>query len=71
MPDYFPVFEVALRKRGRTTWRWWVYTTEGDIMMHGSETSRTAAKYRADRALFLLLSSAPYRTVRLSDPPEP
>jgi hypothetical protein len=28
--------------------------------MQGSERSRPAAKYKADRALFLLLLSAPY-----------
>ena len=31
--------------------------------MQGSESSRAAAKYKADRALFLLLLSAPYRLV--------
>jgi hypothetical protein len=29
----------------------------------GSESSRPAAKYKADRALFLLLMSAPYRSL--------
>jgi hypothetical protein len=42
-----------------------VYATEGTVIMQGSETNRTAAKYQADRALFLLLLSAPYR-LRLS-----
>jgi hypothetical protein len=31
--------------------------------MRGSESSRPAAKYKADRALFLLLMSAPYRSL--------
>lgn len=70
MPGQFPVFEMGLKKRGRT-WRWWVCTTEGDVVMQGSESSRAAAKYRADRALFLLLLSAPYRSIRLSTPPMP
>jgi hypothetical protein len=39
--------------------------------MMGSETSRPAAKYKADRALFLLLLSAPYRSIRLSTPRSP
>ena len=41
--------------------------------MDGSESSRAAAKYKADRALFLLLLSAPYQSIRLSRaiPPEP
>jgi len=64
MPDQFPVFEEVLKKR-RRTWRWHVCTTEGNVVMEGSESSRPAAKYKADRALFLLLLSAPYRSTRL------
>jgi len=66
--DQFPVFELALTKRGRK-WKWSVSTSEGEVVMMGSETSRPAAKYRADSALFLLLSSAPYRSVKVSRPP--
>src|SRR5580693_131493 len=55
MTDQFPVFEVVLKKRGRTTWRWRVCTPTGDVVMHGSEASQPAARYKADRALFLLL----------------
>jgi hypothetical protein len=65
MPDQFLVFEKVLRKR-RRTWRWRVCTTEGDVVMHGSESSQPAAKYQADRALFLLLLSAPYQSIRLA-----
>jgi len=61
MADQFPTFEVVLRKRGRK-WRWCICTTEGKAVMHGSEGSRPAAKYQADRALFLLLLAAPYRS---------
>jgi hypothetical protein len=64
VPDRFPIFEVSLKRRGRK-WRWCVCTTEGTAIMQGSEGNRTAAKYQADRALFLLLLSAPYR-LRLS-----
>jgi hypothetical protein len=39
--------------------------------MQGSERSRPAAKYKADRALFLLLLSAPYRLIQLSTPRSP
>jgi hypothetical protein len=39
--------------------------------MQGSEGSRPAAKYQANRALFLLLLSAPYRSIRLSPPRSP
>jgi hypothetical protein len=65
MPDRFPTFEVILMKRGRK-WRWRVCTTEGMAIMQGSEGNQTAAKYQADRALFLLLLTAPYRLRRLS-----
>jgi hypothetical protein len=64
MPDRFPTFEVILKKRGRK-WRWCVCTIEGMAIMQGSEGNRTAAKYQADRALFLLLLAAPYRLHRL------
>jgi hypothetical protein len=65
MSDQFPIFHVILKKRGRTTWRWWVRTNEGNVVMDGSESSRPTAKYAAERALFLLLLSAPYRMMRL------
>ena len=57
----FPVFEVVVKRRGRK-WRWYVSTTEGKTVMLGSEGSRAAARYEANRALFLLLLSAPYRS---------
>jgi hypothetical protein len=62
-PDHFSVFELIVDKRGRT-WTWVVCTAEGDVVMQGTERSRAAAKYKADRALFLLLLSAPYRSKR-------
>jgi hypothetical protein len=66
MPNQFPVFELLLKKRGRV-WRWCVCTTEGQVVMHGTESNRPAAKYKADRALFLMLLCAPYQSARLSD----
>src|SRR5260370_17329522 len=60
MPDQFPVFEVILKKR-RLSWKWCLYTTEGQVVMQGSERRRPAAKYKANSALFLLLLGAPYR----------
>jgi hypothetical protein len=56
----FPIFEVALKKRGRR-WSWVVGPTDGEPLMLGSESSRPAARYRANSALFLLLLSA-YRS---------
>jgi hypothetical protein len=64
MPHQFPVFDVVFKKSGRKTWRWWVRSTEGRVVMGGSESSRAAAKYRAYRALFLLLLSAPFQSAR-------
>ena len=61
--DQFQIFEVALKKR-RRKWLWRVSTTDGDAVIEGSESSRPAAKYKANRALFLLLLSAPYRSIR-------
>jgi hypothetical protein len=49
-----------LKQRGRR-WLWEVRTTERTPVMTGSGSSRSAASYEANRALFLLLSSAPYR----------
>jgi hypothetical protein len=63
MPIRFPTFEVVLKKRGRK-WRWCVCTIEGKAVMHGSEASRPAAKYQADRALFQLLLTASHRSRR-------
>jgi hypothetical protein len=45
---------------------WSVWTAEGKVVMAGAETSRAAAGYRANSALFLLLQSSPYR--RLQSP---
>ena len=63
MTDRFPIFEMVVKKRGRR-WTWFVRTTEGVGIMQGSEANRAAAKYQADRALFLLLLTAPYRLRR-------
>jgi len=61
--DQFQIFEVVLKKR-RRKWLWRVSTTDGYALIEGSESSRPAAKYNANRALFLLLLSAPYRSIR-------
>jgi hypothetical protein len=60
--DQFQIFEVVLKQR-RRKWLWSVATTDGDAVIVGSESSRPAAKYNANRALFLLLLSAPYRSI--------
>ncbi len=64
MPDRYPLFGIELNKR-RRKWRWRVCTAEGEAVMQGAESSRAAAKYQANKALFLLLLTAPYQSVRL------
>ena len=59
-PDQFLVFDTTVRRHGRE-WRWFVSTTEGVVVMCGSERRRSAATYQASRALFLLLSAGPRR----------
>jgi len=63
VPDQFVVFDMAVRRHGRG-WTWSVLTTEGVVIMRGSEGSRSAARYQARRALFLLLSAVPRRSIR-------
>nr|AWL98815.1 hypothetical protein CIT40_01430 [Bradyrhizobium amphicarpaeae] len=58
----FPTFEVALVQRKRKRWGWSVCTSEGAVVVRGRESSRHAAKYQAERALFMLLLTAPYRS---------
>lgn len=65
MSDRFPIFEVILEQR-RRRWVWSVLTTGGTLVMTGSRSSRSAARYEADRALFLMLLGAPYHS-RLSE----
>jgi hypothetical protein len=61
LPHQFSVFDVVLNKRGRK-WRWSICTAEGRVVMLGAEGSRSAARYKANRALFLMLLSAPYHS---------
>jgi hypothetical protein len=60
-PEY-PTFEVTLVQRKRKRWAWSVSTSEGAVVMRGRELNRYAAKYQAERALFMLLLTAPYRS---------
>lgn len=62
--DCFSVFEATWTLR-RGKWKWSVCTNQGKLVMQGFERSRSAAKYRANRALFLLLAAAPYRSTKL------
>src|SRR6476660_8626030 len=63
MPPHLPVFEAVLRKRGRL-WKWSVCTAEGRVVMQGADSRGTSARYKANRALFLMLLCAPYSYVQ-------
>jgi hypothetical protein len=54
MPDRLPLFEIRLRMRRRTC-RWYLFAVDGRAIMQGSEGTRAAARYQANRALFLML----------------
>ena len=49
------MFDVVLKRRGRSRWQWQVFDRAGKMIMQGFEESRQAAKYRGERGLFLLL----------------
>jgi hypothetical protein len=63
MRDQFQIFGAFFEKRRRRgAWRWKVCTAEGDVIVRGSDMSRHAAQYNANRALFQLLLTAPYHS---------
>jgi hypothetical protein len=51
------MLDVVISDRGSTRWEWRVCDRLGTTIMNGFESSRRAAKYRGDRALFALLAS--------------
>ena len=70
MAAQFQTFEAILRKR-RRSWRWYICTDEGDLVMMGSDNSRLGARYQANRAMFMLLLNAPYRSSMTIAPDAP
>jgi hypothetical protein len=56
--DRFAAFEIVPKQRGRGRWKWSVRTTDGHVVMCGSEYNRGGARYKAERALFLLLCAS-------------
>ena len=62
--DGFAGFDVVLKRRGRSRWKWAVCTAAGEVVMSGSESSRAGARYKAERALFLLLCASRVRQRR-------
>jgi hypothetical protein len=51
------MLEVLITKRSPTKWEWRVCDHHGTTIMGGFERTRPAARYRGNRALFLLLAS--------------
>jgi hypothetical protein len=68
MPDQFQIFEAFLEMRRRGAWKWTVYSAEGKVIMQGAHGSRREAQYNANRALFQLMLTAPYRAEGLRSP---
>lgn len=54
------MFEIVIIKRSPKKWEWLVCGRDGQTIMRGWEPTRQAAKYKGDRALFLLLAAATY-----------
>jgi hypothetical protein len=52
-----PTFDIHIERR-RARWLWLVSSHDGRPMMQGNEASRAMAAYFANRAIFLLLSTA-------------
>ncbi|MDH2383614.1 hypothetical protein [Bradyrhizobium sp. CER78] len=65
----FAAFDIVLKRRGRGRWKWAVCGSGGHAIMCGSECSQAGARYKAQRALFLLLCASASRLSEL--PPEP
>ena len=59
--DRFAGFDIVLKRRGHGRSKWAVRTAQGDAVMSGSECSRAGARYKAERALFLLLCASASR----------
>jgi hypothetical protein len=63
--DRFAAFDIVLKRRGRSRWKWSVRATNGRDVMYGSECSRGGARYKSERALFLLLCARASRLPKL------
>jgi hypothetical protein len=60
------MFDMTLLKRSRG-WEWRVCDSSGKTIMRGRESKRSKARYRAERALFLLLMTTPARELGRKD----
>jgi len=59
--DRYAAYDIVLKQRGRGRWKWAVCGADGEAVMSGSECSRATARYKAERALFLLLCASATR----------
>jgi hypothetical protein len=53
------MFEIVVIGHGPTKWEWQVRNLAGTTIMFGFEKTRRAARYQAERGLFLLLAAKP------------
>ncbi|MEY9417983.1 hypothetical protein ABIF69_004425 [Bradyrhizobium japonicum] len=67
--DRYAGYDIVLKQRGRGRWKWAVCGAGGEAVMSGCECSRTAARYKAERALFLLLSASASRAASVGGRP--
>lgn len=51
------MYELIIIKHSQTKWEWQVCDYKGNVQIQGFERNRRVAKYRGERALFLLLAS--------------
>jgi hypothetical protein len=51
------MLEVVIFERSPSKWEWRVFDRHGTTIINGFEGTRRAAKYKGDRALFILLAS--------------
>jgi hypothetical protein len=56
-PGVRVLLEVLITELSPTKWEWRVCDRYGTTIMGGFESTRPAAKYRGNRALFFLLAS--------------
>ena len=63
--DRLAAFDITLTHRGRGRWKWVVRSSDGRALMWGSESSRSGARYKAERALFLLLCASASRIAKV------
>ncbi len=51
------MYELIIIKHSQTKWEWQLCDNKGNVRKQGFESNRRLAKYRGERALFLLLAA--------------